>query len=243
MKTLNAIIFDVDGTLAETERDGHLPAFNAAFAECGLNWVWDEALYGSLLDITGGKERIRHYARHFAPEVLARADVDALVQRLHTVKTAHYVRRVDAGQLPLRPGVARLIDQARVAGVRLAIATTTTPANVTALLRASLSPEAEGWFEVIGAGDVVAAKKPAPDIYRWVLERLGVPAKHCLVIEDSENGLKAALTAGLSCLITMGEYTRSHDFSGALAVQEDLGNTSLQQLDALLADQTDHETS
>ena len=235
MKTLKAIIFDVDGTLAETERDGHLPAFNAAFAECGLNWVWDEALYGRLLDITGGKERIRHYAKNFAPEIMARKDFDELVQRLHQVKTAHYVRLVDAGHIPLRPGVARLIAEARGAGIRLAIATTTSPENVTALLRASLSPEATAWFEVIGAGDVVPAKKPAADIYLWVLERLGLPASECLAIEDSENGLKAALTAKLTCLITIGEYTRQHDFSGATAVLENLETTSLAQLAGLIS--------
>ena len=235
MKTLKAIIFDVDGTLAETERDGHLPAFNAAFAECGLNWVWDEALYGRLLDITGGKERIRHYAKNFAPEIMARKDFDELVQRLHQVKTAHYVRLVDAGHIPLRPGVARLIAEARGASIRLAIATTTSPENVTALLRASLSPEATAWFEVIGAGDVVPAKKPAADIYLWVLERLGLPASECLAIEDSENGLKAALTAKLTCLITIGEYTRQHDFSGATAVLENLETTSLAQLAGLIS--------
>lgn len=235
MKTLKAIIFDVDGTLAETERDGHLPAFNAAFAECGLNWLWDEALYGRLLDITGGKERIRHYAKNFAPEIMAREDFDDLVQRLHQVKTAHYVRLVDAGHIPLRPGVARLIAEARAEGIRLAIATTTSPENVTALLRASLSPDAPAWFEVIGAGDVVPAKKPAADIYLWVLERLGLPASECLAIEDSENGLKAALTAKLTCLITIGEYTRQHDFSGARAVLENLETTSLAQLAGLIS--------
>jgi HAD superfamily hydrolase (TIGR01509 family) len=222
MKTLKAIIFDVDGTLAETERDGHLPAFNAAFADYGLNWHWYEALYGQLLDITGGKERIRHFAKNFAPEVFARPDFDDLVRQLHQAKTAHYVRLVDAGHLPLRPGVARLINEARAAGIRLAIATTTTPENVTALLRASLSPEAPSWFEVIGAGDVVAAKKPAPDIYLWVLERLGLPASECLAIEDSKNGLKAALTAGLRCLVTVGEYTQGQDFSGACDVLNSL---------------------
>lgn len=235
MKTLKAIIFDVDGTLAETERDGHLPAFNAAFAECGLNWVWDEALYGRLLDITGGKERIRHYAKNFAPEVMAREDFDALVQRLHQVKTAHYVRLVDAGHIPLRPGIARLITEARAAGTRLAIATTTSPENVTALLKASLAPDAPSWFEVIGAGDVVPAKKPAPDIYQWVLEQLKLPAESCLAIEDSENGLKSALTATLCCVITVGEYTRHQKFPGARIVLPDLATTTLADLEKLLA--------
>ncbi len=226
MNSLHALIFDVDGTLAETERDGHLPAFNAAFSEAGLDWHWDETLYGRLLDITGGKERIRHFAGHFDPVAAARPDFDDLVKRLHAAKTAHYVRLVEQGRLPLRPGVARLIDEARRAGIRLAIATTTSPENVGTLLTATLGPEAASWFDVIGAGDIVPAKKPAPDIYRWVLDRLGLPAAACLAIEDSENGLKSALTAGLRCLVTVSEYTRGQDFTGADAVLDDLAQLS-----------------
>jgi HAD superfamily hydrolase (TIGR01509 family) len=230
MHICQALIFDVDGTLADTERDGHRPAFNAAFADCGLDWFWDETLYGKLLDITGGKERIHHYAERYAPETAARPDFDALVKTLHLAKTAHYVDLVGAGRLSLRPGIARLISEARQAGIRLAIATTTSPDNVTALLEATLGPGAASWFEVIGAGDVVPAKKPAPDIYTWVLARLALPASACLAIEDSENGLQAALSAGLHCLVTANEYTRSQDFSGATAVIEDLGDTSLDRL-------------
>ena len=230
MHPLKALIYDLDGKLADTERDGHRPAFNAAFAEHGLDWVWDEALYGRLLAITGGKERIRHYAEHYAPETAARPGFDALVKALHAAKTAHYVRLVGNGLLKLRPGIARLIAEARQADIRLAIATTTTPENVTALLEASLDPGASSWFEVIGAGDVVAAKKPAPDIYIWVLERLKLPASACLAIEDSENGLRSARAAGLRCLVTANDYTCGQDFSGALAVLDDLGQTSLDDL-------------
>ncbi|MCH2221094.1 MAG: HAD family hydrolase, partial [Dechloromonas sp.] len=156
MQRIKALIFDVDGTLAETERDGHRPAFNAAFAECGLDWHWDEVLYGELLAITGGKERMRHYAERYAPDIAARPDLDALIKQVHAAKTAHYVRLVGEGRLPLRPGVAELIAEARAAGIRLAIATTTSPENVTALLDASLAPGSSDWFAVIGAGDVVA---------------------------------------------------------------------------------------
>jgi beta-phosphoglucomutase-like phosphatase (HAD superfamily) len=214
MTTLQALIFDVDGTLAETERDGHRPAFNAAFAEHGLNWHWDVATYGALLDITGGKERIRHFAERQAPAFCTAPDCTARIAALHAAKTAHYLRRVAAG-LPLRPGIARLLDEAGAAGLRLAIATTTSTENVGALLEANLGPGACSRFEVIGAGDVVPHKKPAPDIYRWVLERLALPAAACLAIEDSANGLRAALGAGLRTVVTPGEYTGDQDFAGA----------------------------
>lgn len=230
MATRQALIFDVDGTLAETERDGHRPAFNAAFRDCGLAWHWDEQRYGALLAITGGKERIRHYATHYAPAIAARPDFDALVGQLHRIKTAHYLRLVDQGQLPLRPGIARLIGEARQAGLRLAIATTTTPENVDALLRANLGPDAPGWFDVIGAGDIVPAKKPAPDIYQWVLDRLALPPSACLAIEDSEIGLKSALAAGLRCVVTVSEYTRGQDFRGAWQLLQGLAGSSLAEL-------------
>jgi HAD superfamily hydrolase (TIGR01509 family) len=222
MQIPQALIFDVDGTLAETERDGHRPAFNLAFAEHGMDWVWDAACYGELLAITGGKERIRYYAERQAPAWAESPDFDGQVKRLHASKTAHYLRMVESGRLPLRPGVASWLAEARRLGIRLAIATTTTPENVTALLRATLGEAALGWFEVIGAGDIVAAKKPAPDIYRWVLERLGLPAAACLAIEDSENGLRSALAAGLPCLVTVSEYTQGQGFSGACGQFADL---------------------
>ncbi len=227
---LQALIFDVDGTLAETERDGHRVAFNAAFAEVGLDWVWDAALYGELLEITGGKERLHHYIDRYRPDLGPHADAGVLVRRLHAAKTAHYLRLVADGGLPLRPGVAALIQEARGAGLRLAIATTTTPENVTTLLTSTLGPASIDWFEVIGAGDIVPRKKPAPDIYTWVLEQMRLPAAACLALEDSDNGLRAGLAAGLPTVVTVSEYTRGHSFAGAAAVLPDLAGTGLARL-------------
>lgn len=220
---LAALIFDVDGTLADTERDGHRVAFNQAFAQAGLDWCWDVELYGELLAVTGGKERMHHYIEKYRPDYKKPADFDALISRLHAAKTQHYTSLLSHAGIPLRPGVHRLLQDARQRGLRLAIATTTTPANVSALLRHALSPEAESWFEVIGAGDVVAAKKPAPDIYYYVLERLKLSPAQCVAFEDSENGLRAAQAAELKTVITINDYTRTHDFRDASMVLDHLG--------------------
>lgn len=223
---IHAILFDVDGTLADTERDGHRPAFNAAFRDAGLDWDWHEALYGELLAVTGGKERIRHYMERYAPAGLERPDLNDWIAGLHKAKTRHYVDLLQRSAIPLRPGVARLIDESRKAGIRLAIATTTTPENVISLLESTLGKESPGWFDVIGAGDIVPCKKPAPDIYHWVLHQLGLSASQCIAVEDSANGLQSSLAAGIPTIVTVNDYTRLQDFSGASLVLSGLGEPS-----------------
>ncbi|WP_038053985.1 HAD family hydrolase [Thioalkalivibrio sp. ALJ1] len=223
MTQLQALIIDVDGTLADTERDGHRIAFNKAFAEAGLDWDWNVARYGELLKVTGGKERIRQYLSEDHPAILEQAGIDDRIRELHAAKTRHYVALLETGAIPLRPGVRRLLDEAEAEGLRLAIATTTTPENVTALLEATLGKEGPSRFEVIAAGDVVPAKKPAPDIFSHALNAMDLPAKACLALEDSDNGVRSARGAGLEVVVTTNDYTRDQDFAGAMAVLDGLG--------------------
>jgi HAD superfamily hydrolase (TIGR01509 family) len=223
---LAAVIFDVDGTLAETERDGHRVAFNLAFREHGLDWHWDVPLYGELLQVTGGKERLAAYIRRFQPQLARSPGIEALISDLHRTKTQHYLRIVEQGQIVLRRGIAELLSELRAAGIRLAIATTTSPENVTALVGSTLGRDACGCFDVVGAGDVVQSKKPDPAIYHWVLERLGLAGHSCFAIEDSHNGLVAAQGAGIRVLITRSFYCIGEDFAGAAAVIDNFDGTS-----------------
>ena len=220
---IKAIIFDVDGTLADTE-DAHRRAFNQAFAESYLPWNWDVTLYGKLLKVTGGKERIKHYVETCQPDFQRPDDYEDFVKRLHQLKTGHYTAMLRTGLIPLRPNIRRLIAEARQAGLKLAIATTTSPENVTTLLQQGLGEGGQTLFDVIGCGDIVPHKKPAPDIYNWVLEHLRLNAADCIALEDSENGLRSSLAAGVKTFMTTNHYTRHQDFSGAAAVFDDLSD-------------------
>lgn len=223
MRVLEALIFDVDGTLADTE-EAHRQAFNLAFLELALGWEWNATLYRELLRVSGGKERIAHYIDTLRLPASERARLRGLVPLVHGAKTRIYKELVESFRLPLRTGVARLIREAREAGLRLAIASTTTLANVEALLSAALAPGSGRWFSVIETDDAVPRKKPEPDIYVGTLRRMRLPAECCVAFEDSENGVRAARAARLFTVATPTRWTAGQDFSGAQLVLESLGD-------------------
>ncbi|MCK5877312.1 MAG: HAD family hydrolase [Candidatus Marithrix sp.] len=222
-KELQAILFDVDGTLAETERDAHRVAFNETFAEYKLDWDWSVELYGELLAVTGGKERMKFYLDKYRPDYQQPTDLHDFIVELHKNKTKRYNYMLSNEPLVLRPGVRRLLDESRDKGIRLGIATTTTPENVTSLLEHSLAPDAVSWFEIIAAGSMAKAKKPAPDIYNYAMQQMNLQANQCIAIEDSQNGIRSAQAAGIPTLITVSNYTRNEDFNGAMLVLDNLG--------------------
>lgn len=219
MTPLRALIFDVDGTLADTEA-AHLAAFNHAFAQEGLDWRWDRPLYTRLLEVSGGKERILHYWREVAPDL---ADIDGqgvrdTVDRLHALKTAAYEQAVLDGAVALRPGVLALLQDAADQGLSLSIATTTSPVNIAALLRRAIGPDWRHHFAVVEDASTAPRKKPDPQVYQQTLRRLAVPVGACLAFEDSANGLRSARAAGLRVVVTPNDFTAHHDFCGALRV-------------------------
>jgi beta-phosphoglucomutase-like phosphatase (HAD superfamily) len=228
---LQALIFDVDGTLADTELV-HLQAFNHAFKEMGLAWEWDIPLYTQLLDISGGKERILHYWKQVNPDIKA-VDANALsdrIGRIHELKTAAYENAVNSGAVSLRPGVLKLMDEALSAGLQLSIATTTSPVNIAALLRHAIGDDWRLNFTAIGDASTAPIKKPHPQVYLQMLDAMQLPASQCLAFEDSSNGLRAATAAGLATIVTPNPFTAHHDFTGALKVVPDLGHADLSRL-------------
>ena len=219
MNRFKAIMFDVDGTMAETE-EFHRRAFNEAFSHFDLPWSWDVATYGRLLRVAGGKERIKFFWESLPGD---RFDLsDSLISELHRFKTHRYAELVSSGACGLRPGVADLILRARNGQLRLAIVTTTSRDNIGALLNQNLGPDWSRNFDVIVSGDDVPNKKPEPDAYLAALDALGLPAASCLAIEDSRNGLVAAASAGAPVLITRSLYFRGEDFAGAACITDDL---------------------
>lgn len=224
---MTALIFDCDGVLADTELDGHLPAFNATFAEFGLPIEWSAQQYRELVRIGGGKERIRSV---LTPDVLSAAGVDAgdeaiddLVGRLHRRKSALYKEMVGEGRLPARPGVARLAAEARGAGWTLAVASTSAEESVRAVLEHAVGYELAGVFGVF-AGDVVEAKKPAPDIYELALREIGHSPDDAVVVEDSENGVRASAAAGIRTVMTLSGTSGEDSRVGAALVVSSLGD-------------------
>lgn len=219
---LNSLLFDVDGTIAETE-ETHRQCFNQAFNQAGLSWYWSKQLYGDLLKVTGGKERIRHYIDNYTQTFNKPENLPEYIADLHATKAKYYQQAVTSGGIPLRTGVKRLILEARDVGIHLAIATTTSLNNVIVLLENSLALDSPQWFDVIAAGDAVAKKKPASDIYDYALQQLGKSAHSCLAIEDTENGLQSALNAGIKTVVTVSQYSQKQNFNGATLLVDHLG--------------------
>jgi HAD superfamily hydrolase (TIGR01509 family) len=232
---LEALIFDLDGTLADTE-ETHRQAFNAAFIEFELWWDWSPRRYAELLHVSGGKERIAHYVESLGLPPAERARVLGLVPSLHRTKTRIYTELLEQGKRPFRPGVAKLLQAASDAGLKLAIASTTSSANIDALLRANLAPAPHLAFSVIACADQVRAKKPAPDIYQLVLSSLHLPATSCIAFEDSVNGLRAAKAAGLVTVVTPSRWNTGEDFSAADRVLASLEEIDVPGLERLLGE-------
>ncbi|HUJ86234.1 MAG TPA: HAD-IA family hydrolase [Burkholderiales bacterium] len=224
--TLQALIFDVDGTIADTE-EVHRQAFNAAFLAMDLGWNWGEAEYMALLRVSGGPERLAHYISGLRVKPGEKQRLAGLVPAIHREKTRLYYELISDGRAVARPGVARLMNEARAAGVKLALAATSTTANVEALVGAVLDPKALGWFGAVASADEVARKKPAPDLYRRIVGTLRVPADACVAIEDSANGVLAAKAAGLYTIATPSRWTATQDFSQADLVQPSLDEPQL----------------
>jgi HAD superfamily hydrolase (TIGR01509 family) len=218
---MKALIFDCDGVLVDTERDGHRVAFNRAFAEAGIKAEWSVEQYGELLKIAGGKERMTHYFNRqgWPPGKTA----ETLIPELHKRKTAIFTALIAGGSLPLRPGITRIVDEAHAAGVRLGVCTTSDPKSIDGVLDL-MGKQRKAYFEVVLAGDVVAKKKPNPEIYNLAKQRLNLAARDCVVIEDSRNGLLAAAGAGMPCLITTSTYTIDEDFHEAARIVPELGD-------------------
>jgi len=230
MAELKCLLWDVDGTLADTERDGHRVAFNMAFEEAGMERRWDIETYGELLTVTGGKERMAFdIERGGMPEIPFEK-----IAELHARKTIHYQTLIADGLIPLRAGVLRLLEEAYAAGITLGVSTTTTPAALDVLIEHSLGKEWFDRFAVLAAGDIVPNKKPAPDIYTYAMEQLGAKAENTVALEDSGNGWLSAQAAGLKCVVTINDYTAKQCFDGADLVVSEFGEADRDAVNVLI---------
>lgn len=223
MGKIKALIFDCDGVLVDTERDGHRVAFNRAFKAKGLDAEWDVALYGRLLNIAGGKERMKYYFDESGWPGNIR-DKDAFIKELHKIKTDLFMQIIESGELPLRPGVARIVDEAIAKKIKLAVCSTSNERAVNLVVEKMLGEKRKAHFNAILAGDVVSKKKPDPEIYNLALKTLVLKPDECVVVEDSRNGLLAAKAAGMHCVVTTNGYTENEDFSEADMVVPELGD-------------------
>lgn len=222
MQKLKAIFFDMDGTIIDTEKDGHRVAFNEAFARIGITAVWDIVKYHQLLQIAGGKERMKFYFQGEGKKYLpAGKSIDDFVQQLHLLKTEIFVSLIESGKLPLRPGIKRIMEEANEKGILVGICTTSNEKAVRAIVNSLL---ADIKIDFILAGDIVTKKKPDPEIYLLALQKTGLPGNEVFVVEDSENGLIAGKAAGIKVLVTVNEYTKNENMTGADAVVTSLGN-------------------
>lgn len=226
--SLRAVLFDVDGTLADTEALGHRPSYNRAFRSLGLGFRWGPKLYRRLLKLPGGRERLKHYIQHHQPDLGAEAeeagrDLDAWIAKVHALKSVYFKRYMRRGRVPLRPGIARLMREARQKGVRLAIVTNASLKTLKPVLKYSMGPELAAEVEVIASGEEVSRKKPAPDLYQLAMQRLNLLPHECVALEDSEMGLEAAAAAGVPAVVTINSDTLEQDFSEASLVVSCLG--------------------
>jgi len=221
--TIKALLWDVDGTLAETERDGHRVAFNQAFEACGLPWRWSVERYGELLNVTGGRERLLHDMTTRGEAPALPAEREALARKVHQRKNAIYAEIVASGGIALRPGVGELMEDCRRRGVRMAITTTTSRSNIDALMRAHLGVEWASWFAALVCGEDVAAKKPHPEVYEKALQRLQLPPLDTLALEDTPGGVASARAADVPVVVTRSAYFATATIAGAVAIGPGLG--------------------
>lgn len=220
---MEALIFDCDGVLVDTERDGHRIAFNMAFADRGIDVVWSVEEYKSLLQVAGGKERMKYYFdEHGWPDRFA--DQAELIISLHKQKTQFFMQLIESGDLPLRPGIKRIVDEAIANKLKLAVCSTSNEKSVRLIVELLLGTERAGKFEAILAGDIVSRKKPDPEIYNLCIDKLNLNPQECMVIEDSRNGLLAAKSANFNCLITTNAYTVDENFAEADILVSELGD-------------------